>query len=260
MGKILTIVTIALAAITAGLGFLNRGTLVETKATLASTEAQLTSTREDLAKKTAALSESERMVADLNTKNDLAQAEITKLKADNQTKDSKIADLDSKITESQSALDALKTSFATLEQENMTLKETAASPDAPVEDESTARIAELETLNTKLDSDLKTAEARIESMEERLVEKKRVEQLNKLSGRILAVNEAWNFVVLNLGDKNGISSNTELLVKRGTTQIGRVRVTSVEPASSIADIIPGSLSRGLSIQPGDYVITQYAAN
>ena len=260
MGKILTIVTIALAAITAGLGFLNRGTLVETKATLASTETQLTSTREDLDKKTAALSESERMVADLNTKNDLAQAEITKLKADNQTKDSKIADLDSKITESQSALDALKTSLATLEQENMTLKETAASPDAPVEDESTARIAELETLNTKLDSDLKTAEARIESMEERLVEKKRVEQLNKLSGRILAVNEAWNFVVLNLGDKNGISSNTELLVKRGTTQIGRVRVTSVEPASSIADIIPGSLSRGLSIQPGDYVITQYAAN
>ena len=260
MGKILTIVTIALAAITAGLGFLNRGTLVETKATLASTETQLTSTREDLAKKTAALAESERMVADLNTKNDLAQAEITKLKADNQTKDSKIADLDSKITESQSALDALKTSFATLEQENASLKETASSVDTPVEDESTARIAELETLNTKLDSDLKTAQARIESMEERLVEKKRVEQLNNLSGRILAVNEAWNFVVLNIGDKNGISSNTELLVKRGATQIGRVRVTSVEPASSIADIIPGSLSRGLSIQPGDYVITQYAAN
>ncbi len=118
----------------------------------------------------------------------------------------------------------------------------------------------METLNTKLDSDLKTAQSRISAMEERLVEKKRIEKLNNLTGRILAVNEAWNFVVLNIGDKNGIASNTELLVKRGNTQIGRLRVTSVEPASSIADIIPGSLGRGLSIQPGDYVITQYAAN
>lgn len=260
MGKILTIVTIALAAITAGLGFLNRGTLVETKTKLADTETQLATTREDLAKKTAALTESERQVADLTTKNDLAQAEITKLKADNQTKDSKIAELDAKITETETALEGLKTSIATLEQENSSLKETAAQVSAPAEDDSKARIAELETLNTKLDSDLKTAEARIQSMEERLNEKKRIEQLNSLSGRILAVNEAWNFVVLNLGDKNGIASNTELLVKRGTTQIGRVRVTSVEPASSIADIIPGSMSRGLSIQPGDYVITQYASN
>jgi DNA repair exonuclease SbcCD ATPase subunit len=260
MGKILTIVTIALAAITAGLGFLNRGTLVETKGKLADTETRLTATTEDLNKKSAALAESERQVADLNTKNDLAQSEITKLKADNQTKDSKIAELDSKVTETESAVEGLKSTIASLEQENTALKETAASPDAPAEDESAARIAELETLNNKLDSDLKTAEARIQSMEERLNERKRVDQLNKLTGRILAVNEAWNFVVLNLGDKNGIASNTELLVKRGTTQIGRVRVTSVEPASSIADIIPGSLSRGLSIQPGDYVITQYVAN
>jgi hypothetical protein len=49
-------------------------------------------------------------------------------------------------------------------------------------------------------------------------------------------------------------------VKRGNTRIGKVRVTSVEPASSIADIIPGSLVGGLSIQPGDYVISDYVAN
>jgi predicted RNase H-like nuclease (RuvC/YqgF family) len=260
MGKILTIVTIALAAITAGLGFLNRGTLVETKGKLADTETQLTATRESLAKTSAELEASKKTVADLTTKNDLAQSEITKLKAENQTKDSKIAELDTKITESESALEELKTTIASLEQENSSLKETAAQVDAPAEDESKARIAELETLNNKLDSDLKTAEARIQTMEERLNEKKRLEKLNNLSGRILAVNEAWNFVVLNLGDKNGIASNTELLVKRGSTQIGRVRVTSVEPSSSIADIVPGSLSRGLSIQPGDFVITQYAAN
>jgi hypothetical protein len=74
------------------------------------------------------------------------------------------------------------------------------------------------------------------------------------------VNQAWNFVVLNIGDRNGILSNTELIVKRGTARVGRVRITSVEPSTSIADIIPGSLVRGLSIQPGDDVIFQVEAN
>ncbi|MCX6973055.1 MAG: hypothetical protein NTZ94_01940 [Verrucomicrobia bacterium] len=47
----------------------------------------------------------------------------------------------------------------------------------------------------------------------------------------------------------------ELLVKRGATLIGRVSITSVEQFSSIAEIIPGSLVDGLSIQPGDYVVS-----
>lgn len=260
MGKILTIVTIALAAITAGLGFLNRGTLVKTKDDLSLTQNQLSTTRADLDKKSASLAEAEKSVADLNSKIDSARSEISKLKADIQSKDSQIAGLGKEIDAAKSELETLNTTVATLTAENETLKQTAAQETPVQEDEDKARIAELETLNSKLDSDLKTAQARLETLEERLAEKKRVEKLNSLSGRILAVNEAWNFVVLNLGDKNGISSNTELLVKRGSTQIGRVRITSVEPASSIADIIPGSLSRGLTIQPGDYVVTQYAAN
>lgn len=260
MGKILTIVTIALAAITAGLGFLNRGTLVKTKDDLSLTQSQLSTTQSELKKKSDSLAEAEKSIADLGSKIDAAQSEISKLKAENQTKDSKITDLEKEIAAAKSELETLNSTVATLTAENESLKQTAAQETPVEEDEDKARIAELETLNTKLDSDLKTAQSRLDVLEERLAEKKRVEKLNNLTGRILAVNEAWNFVVLNLGDKNGISSNTELLVKRGSTQIGRVRITSVEPASSIADIIPGSLPRGLTIQPGDYVVTQYAAN
>jgi cell shape-determining protein MreC len=79
---------------------------------------------------------------------------------------------------------------------------------------------------------------------------------NGLEGRILAVNPAWNFVVLSLGDKNGVVSNAELLVKRGTQLIGKVRVTSVEPSTSIADIVANSVPEGATISPGDDVIYQ----
>ena len=48
--------------------------------------------------------------------------------------------------------------------------------------------------------------------------------------------------------------NATMLVVRDDVPIGKVRITSVEPTSSIADILPGSLARGVTIQPGDRVI------
>ncbi|MGZ4966012.1 MAG: hypothetical protein ACXV8A_01370 [Chthoniobacterales bacterium] len=79
-----------------------------------------------------------------------------------------------------------------------------------------------------------------------------------LRGTVLAVNQAYNFVVLNLGGRQGVETNSEMLVLRGGTMIGKIRVSSVEPATAIGDIITSSLPRGVQVQPGDIVI--YAGN
>ena len=73
-------------------------------------------------------------------------------------------------------------------------------------------------------------------------------------GTVLAVNQAYNFVVLNLGRRQGLQSNAEMLVLRGGSLIGKIRVSSVEPATAIGDIITSSLARGVQVQPGDIVI------
>ena len=73
-------------------------------------------------------------------------------------------------------------------------------------------------------------------------------------GTVLAVNQAYNFVVLNLGGRQGLEPNAEMLVLRGGTLIGKIRVSSVEPATAIGDIISSSLARGVQVQPGDVVI------
>lgn len=75
-----------------------------------------------------------------------------------------------------------------------------------------------------------------------------------LRGTVLAVNQAYNFVVLNLGGRQGIEANSEMLVLRGGALIGKIRVSSVEPATAIGDIITNSLARGVQVQPGDIVI------
>ena len=75
-----------------------------------------------------------------------------------------------------------------------------------------------------------------------------------IHGTVLAVNRAYNFVVLNLGGRHGVEANSELLVFRDGTLIGKIRISSVEPATAIGDIISSSLARGVQVQVGDTVI------
>ena len=75
-----------------------------------------------------------------------------------------------------------------------------------------------------------------------------------MRGTVLAVNQAYNFVVLNVGARQGIEPNSEMLVLREGTLIGKIRISSVEPATAIGDIISSSLARGIQVQPGDTVI------
>ena len=73
-------------------------------------------------------------------------------------------------------------------------------------------------------------------------------------GTVLAYNQAYNFVVLNLGARNGVEPNSEMLVLRDGTLIGKIRISSVEPATAIGDIMTNSLARGVQVQSGDSVI------
>jgi len=75
-----------------------------------------------------------------------------------------------------------------------------------------------------------------------------------LRGTILAVNQAYNFVVLNLGARHGVDANAEMLVLRDGALVGKIRISSVEPSTAIGDIITNSLARGAQMQPGDNVI------
>lgn len=59
-----------------------------------------------------------------------------------------------------------------------------------------------------------------------------------LKGKILAVDPKYNFVVLNIGEKQGVLENGKLLVNRDGKLIAKVRITKVEPERSIANVIP----------------------
>lgn len=107
---------------------------------------------------------------------------------------------------------------------------------------------------------VKASQDRVAAMEK---EKKRRESTISqpgVHGKVLAVNQAYNFVVLSIGEHQGVVPNSELLVMRSGALIGKIRISSVEPTTSIGDIIVNSLARGVQVQPGDTVVYAGSTN
>jgi len=60
-----------------------------------------------------------------------------------------------------------------------------------------------------------------------------------LKGKIVAVDPKWEFVILNIGDDQGVKENSELLVSRDGRLVAKVIVSKLEKGRSIANLIPG---------------------
>jgi len=117
-----------------------------------------------------------------------------------------------------------------------------------------AQVTELNQIKDTLTGKVKDAESRADDLQKIVDDQKAHVMRNGLEGEVLAYNPGFNFVVLSIGDRQGAVNNAEMILERGGSQIGKVRITEVEPSTSVADIIPGSLARGVRVQPGDRVI------
>ncbi len=60
-----------------------------------------------------------------------------------------------------------------------------------------------------------------------------------LKGKIMAVDPKWEFVVLNVGEDQGVLKDGEMLVSRDGKLVAKVIVRSVQKDRSIANIVPG---------------------
>ncbi|MGD9895761.1 MAG: hypothetical protein AB7T14_01600 [Candidatus Methylacidiphilaceae bacterium] len=137
--------------------------------------------------------------------------------------------------------------------------------------------AEIEELGSKLESEKAASEAATAKVESLLKEKQALEEnLSKLSsevgrmrevspsiaraasmrsgirGKVVSVNRNWNFVVLNVGEKDGLVENGQLNVFRSGQPVGKVKIVSTEANTAVADVEAGTGQGG--IQPGDDVL------
>ena len=230
-----------------GLGFLNKSKLADKQAKIESAEAAKTSAQSEASKakdaekkaKTAQ-TEAESKANDLQTQVTTAATEAASLKA-------QIDTANESIKAKQTDIDALNQKLAAA------TPPPAMAPAPGVNDELTkakTQLAELQIIKDGLESQLKSALSQTQSLSQQIARRDTAEAKNGLTGRVLAVDRNWNFVVLNLGGRSGINANETMVIRRGNSLVGRVRITSVEPSQSIADIVPNSVPAGISVQAG----------
>lgn len=178
-----------------------------------------------------------------------AEAELVQLQTEK-------ADLQTKLQANQAEIVSLKTR---IEETGIKPSENPGAPSAAEMqaqlDDARRQLESAERENSFLSEKIRPAQDRSGQLE---TEKKLRRQTSLIKtgvrGTVLAVNQAYNFVVLNLGGHQGVEPNAEMLVVRDGTLIGKIRISSVEPSTAIGDIVTSSLERGVQVQPGDIVI------
>jgi hypothetical protein len=79
-----------------------------------------------------------------------------------------------------------------------------------------------------------------------------------LHGKVLVTDPKWNFVIINVGQEQGVLEHGEMLVNRNGKLVAKVKVRSVQKDRSIANVLPGwQLGEVLE---GDQVIPAHPAS
>jgi uncharacterized protein (DUF3084 family) len=263
MTKALLAVCVALSLGAAVLGFLNRGTLTATRDELDNKSAQLATTQKQLEAANKDIEGKKEEIATLTSEKEQLVAEVGEVKSNLQKAQEELTAATEKATTLETELSTVKsegeakdTKIAELETQLANVGTTTAATVEGGEDPA-ARQTELDEVKTLLAAaqDRNTGlEAQIAEYKSKETARQKSQMRQGIQGTILAVNQAWNFVVLSIGDRQGVVNNAEMLVQRGSQLLGKVRVTSVEPSTSIADIIVRTVPRGFSVMPGDTVI------
>ena len=170
------------------------------------------------------------------------QAELAQTKQDLDAARKEIAGLNERIAQKETELAGLQQKIGTLEGQMAELNRT-------IEDKK-AQIAKIENEKVELNDENQRLEVELARY---LNDPNIVKQMPKgLSGNIVVVNPDWNFVVLDIGTKEGLVNNAYMLVHRADQLIGRVRITNAQDHMAIADIQREWASAPL--QEGDRVL------
>jgi hypothetical protein len=206
--------------------------LAQTKKTLAETQNTLAQTQQQL---------TDAQTAQHKAENDLAVA------------DTKIQDLSDKLVKASKDRDDAEGQLAAYKATGKTPQQVLDLDKILIQEQDAMDVAKAE--NTILSHRVASLQSQLNEI---LVKDYFVPLPANLKGTVMAVDPKWHFVVLNIGEDQGVLPDGELLVSRDGRLVGKVIVRSVQKDHSIANLVPGwQLSE---IIEGDVVIPAHPAS
>ncbi|WP_093284853.1 hypothetical protein [Verrucomicrobium sp. GAS474] len=212
----------------------------------AAAEQQLDTTKKTLGKVQEDLKQTKSSLDDTKGQLTTAQQSVEQTKRDLAAAQAKATELETKATDAQSKATAAQSQLDDVK------KQVSQQSDATKAAE--AKVADLDKAKRVAEDALAKQKAEVDRLSDILKRRVTGDMPPGISGKIVSVNRNWNFVVLNIGDKQGVVENGELIVSRNKSVIGRIRVTSTNGDTAVADILVNTLKDpSLQLQPGDDV-------
>ena len=186
------------------------------------------------------------------------KAEADKLRKETTAKQSEITKAEADLAQAKEKAKALEKQL-----EERPPAAPSSAPDPAAEQKMAELRLELEKAKQAASEIQKEAEVKIKQAEAKasLAAVKRKAEAAKADekkaptqGQVVDYNANWNFVVVNLGDKQGVTPESKLQVSRGGKVLARLDITEVRPKFATAGIVyaPG-VPKSLKLQVGDTV-------
>ena len=251
MPKIFLYISAVLLLLSAGLSYANKNKLAAKAAEISQAQSQASTAQSAAAQAKALQKKAELAATEASTHTGDLQTQLT-------AATSQVGDLNGKLDAATKSVTDKDAQIA-----NLTTQLAANKPVGPaaVPDDVQKQIAdlthqrdELQVVKDGLQSQLTGARSQTESLQRQVAARASGAAMNGLRGQVLAVDHNWNFVVLNLGNRQGVNNSSTMIIQRGGSLVGRVKITSVEPSQSVADIVPNSVPAGIEVRPGDTVV------
>ncbi len=129
------------------------------------------------------------------------------------------------------------------------LEEEKSSLTAQVAD-LTAQIASMQDQIAQLEEDKSVLEAQLEKCDKEL--NKEITMKPGTTAKIVYANAEWNFVVIDIGANEGAQAGAEMIIHRGDTMIGKIRLSAVRDNVTIAEVMPDFQKE--TVKEGDDVL------
>lgn len=75
-----------------------------------------------------------------------------------------------------------------------------------------------------------------------------------LKGNVVAVDNKWEFVILDVGSNQGALEGGQLMVRRGDKLVGKVKLVTVEANRSVANVLSDWKQGDVAVAAGDVVL------
>ena len=180
-----------------------------------------------------------------NTRQDLenTRAELESTKAQLEDARTQIVQLNETIRAKDAELAEKSNLIASLEDEKATLTAQVADLNAQIATMQD-QIAALEEERNSLDAQLKKCEGELHAGT--------ITMKTGTKAKIVYANAEWNFVIIDIGSEAGAQAGADMIIHRGDTMIGKIRLSAVRDNVTIAEVLPEFQKD--SVKEGDDVL------